>query len=253
MLPLRTSPAVEEALDELRARLLRGLGDDLVGLYAYGSLVLGDFDPERSDLDLLAALSSEVGEKELEALRRAHVGFLRRHPAWEDRVEVACVPTSALRTFKSRASTVAIVSPGEPLHLKQVGRDWLIDYHLVREHGIALFGPPPRTLIEDISRDELLEAVRGHLARWHGELPSSATRGPQRYAVLTMCRGLYTLRHGRHVSKREAATWARRELPEWAPAIGRALAAANDDPASDADRLETARFVEFALRAAQEA
>ena len=250
MLPLRASPAVGKLVDELRADLVRRLGADLVGLYAYGSLVLGDFDPVRSDLDLLTALSREVAETELAALRDVHGEFVRRHPAWEDRVEVVCVSTSALRTFKVRASTAAVVSPGEALHLERVGREWLIDYHLVREHGVALVGPPPSTLIAEVSRDELLEAVREYLARWRGELPASATRGPQRYAVLTMCRGLYTLQHGRHVSKKAAAEWAQRELPEWAPTIERALAAANDDPASEADRRETARFVELALGAA---
>jgi len=52
-----------------------------------------------------------------------HAEFIRKRPSWDDRVEVAYVSTRGLRTFKSRASTVAIISPGEPLHLKQVGRE----------------------------------------------------------------------------------------------------------------------------------
>jgi predicted nucleotidyltransferase len=249
---VRGIPAVEEVLSGLRLRLLRGLGEDLVGLYLYGSLVLGEFDPDRSDIDLIAAVTSAISERELPALERLHAEFARSFPAWDDRIEVAYVPISGLRTFKSHTSTLAIISPGEPLQLKEIGREGIIHYYLVREHGITLAGPPPQTLIDEISVDEFREGVRAYLARWRNPMALSATRGPQRYAVLTMCRGLYSLSHGQQAPKKQAAMWAQNEFPEWAAVIERVLAAASDDPASEGDHDETAQFVEFALRSAQE-
>jgi hypothetical protein len=243
---LRGIPPVGAALGELRDRLIRLLGDRLVGLYVNGSLTLGDFDPKQSDLDLLAALSSEVDEREFPRIADMHAEYAQEHPAWNGRVEVAYVSTNALQTFKTRASRVANISPGESLNLRVVGREWLIGYYLVREHGIALFGPPPDTLIDDISREEFLAAVRQELLGWRRSLTPCATRGPQRYAVLTLCRGLYALQDGRVVSKKKAALWAQREFPEWATVIGRALDSANDDSASETDHRETARFIEFA-------
>jgi predicted nucleotidyltransferase len=248
---VRGIPAVEEVLCELRLRLLRRFGEELIGLYLYGSLVLGDFDPDRSDIDLLAAFRSAVGERELPMLETLHAEFARSYPAWDDRIEVAYVPTSGLRTFKSHASTLAIISPDEPLHLQEIGREGLIHYYLVRDHGIPLIGPPPQTLIDEISLDEFLDAVRAYLARWRKPMAPSATRGPQRYVVLTMCRGLYSLSHGRQTSKKHAALWAQNEFPEWAPIIERVLAAANDDPANEDDHEETAQFVDFALNLSQ--
>jgi hypothetical protein len=242
-------PGVRGVLEELQSNLLGQLAD-VVGLYVYGSLVLGDFDPEESDLDLLAALSREVGDTHLRALRRLHNQFVRAHPDWDERVEVACVSLVGIRTFKSQPSTVAIVSPGEPLHLKQVGREWLIDYHLVREHGITLHGPPPETLFDDISTEEFQNAIRDHLQSWREPLPPRPTFRSLRYAVLTMCRGLYALRHGKHSSKRQAGLWAQRAFPEWAHLIERMLASRNTDAATEADRRETAHFIEFALRTA---
>jgi hypothetical protein len=47
----------------------------------------------------------------------------------------------------------------------------------------------------------------------------------QAYAVLTMCRALYTLQHGAVVSKPVAARWAQGLLgPQWAELIDEALA-----------------------------
>ena len=50
-----------------------------------------------------------------------------------------------------------------------------------------------------------------------------APPGSQAYAILTMCRGLYAIRFGERLSKREAASWAGHEFPQWADLIRRAL------------------------------
>jgi len=51
-----------------------------MGLYLYGSLTTGDFDPESSDIDLLAVTSSGVSGAEFEALRAMHLEFSRENP-----------------------------------------------------------------------------------------------------------------------------------------------------------------------------
>jgi hypothetical protein len=58
---------------------------------------------------------------------------------------------------------VANISPGERLNLKMAGREWLIGFYMVREHGVPLLGPPPGEVIESISRDEFLDSVRRYL------------------------------------------------------------------------------------------
>jgi hypothetical protein len=52
-----------------------------------------------------------------------HARLAEDHPAWDDRIEVAYVPTPALRRFKTEAGNIAIVSPGEPFHAKAAGKD----------------------------------------------------------------------------------------------------------------------------------
>lgn len=241
-------PGVQETVSALRERLLDELGDELVGLYLYGSLVSGDFDPVRSDIDLIAAVTTQ---REVAALARFHAAFARSHPVWGERIELAYVPLDGLRTFKSRHTAVAIIEPGAPLEVKEIGPEGVIHYYLVREQSVTLHGPPPQTLIDEISVAEYLAAVRAYLARWREPLAVSANLGPQRYAVLTMCRGLYTLALARPASKRHAAEWAQATFPEWAATIERALASSDDEPNSERDHERATRFVDFALRAAK--
>ncbi|HEY6540678.1 MAG TPA: aminoglycoside adenylyltransferase domain-containing protein, partial [Ktedonobacteraceae bacterium] len=73
-------------------------------------------------------------------------------------------------------------------------------------------------------------------------------RKGQAYAILTMCRALYTSRNGEQVSKKQAALWAQEQLPEWSQLIGNALVwreASKDEQADDdATFAETKRFVD---------
>jgi predicted nucleotidyltransferase len=64
-------------LDLLLSRIRMTLGNKLVGLYIFGSLVVGDFAYDSSDIDLIAATSTELDEEEVERLKRMHAEVMR--------------------------------------------------------------------------------------------------------------------------------------------------------------------------------
>ena len=226
-------PAVARLLAALRAGILAVLGPRLVGLYLYGSLAWGDFDPDLSDLDLMVTVRDDVTPADVAALRRMHEALVApgRSPDesyWRDRVEVQYVPMRRLLHFRDIPFWMANISPGEPIHLLPAGSDWLTNWYFVQTYGVVLYGPPARVgaRTEPMLRDEeFFQAVREHAVSWRTHI-QSARENPayQAYAVLTMCRALYTLTHGCQVSKQAAARWAAVELAVDAPLIRDALA-----------------------------
>jgi aminoglycoside adenylyltransferase-like protein len=76
-------------------------------------------------------------------------------------------------------------------------------------------------------------------------------RKSQAYAILTICRALYTYRNGEQVSKKQAAVWAEQEFPEWSSLIQNALlwrADLRNEQIDHADTFpETLRFVHYAI------
>jgi len=217
------TPEVRELLDSLLSRLQTVLGDRLVGLYLYGSLVMGDFDPDISDVDLMAATSGVLNDSQLRALDEMHRQIMSERPRWNGRIEIAYISLDALRTFKTKASQIAIISPGEPFHFKEAGEDWLINWYLVREKGITLYGPPPHEIIEPMTKDEYVQAVREQAFAWRDWIEGDFDRPYQGYAIITLCRALYTHVHGEQVSKQAAAQWAKGQLPEWSWLIDEAV------------------------------
>ncbi len=215
-----TQPEVQPFLEELLCRVQAVLGEKLAGVYVFGSLVWGDFDPEISDIDLLAVIEAELSDQEFEALDQVQQVLVRAYPQWENRLEIAYISRQGLWEFKSRPATIAITSPGEPFHRKTADEDWLINGYIVQEKGVALYGPEAATLIPAISKSEYLEAVKKQAKAWYTWIEHTRYSRPyQGYAILTMCRVLYTVRRGEQVSKKQAMEWARQAYPRWAGVI----------------------------------
>jgi len=244
-------PEINDLLDDLLAQMQTVLGQKLVGVYLYGSLVWGDFDPESSDIDLVVATSADIDDREFSQLNQMQLAFVQTHKRWEGRIEIVYVSKDTLQTFKSRNSMIAVVSPGEPFHFKESDPGWLMNWYMVQEQGRTLFGPAPATVIAHISKEEFIQTVKQQAARWGEWIYHARNRPSQAYAILTMCRALYTCKHGTQVSKRKAAEWAGQELPQWSSLIKNALqwrAAWRDDAIDHAATFpETLRFVQFMI------
>src|SRR4051794_38167124 len=113
---------VERYLNALVERLRSGLGERLVAVWLIGSGAMGAFRPGESDLDVAVVVSG---------------------PPLEVEVRDVPVPASKLEVvFYDRNLRVLLdPNPGSGDHW------YVIDLAVAREHGRALFGPPPSELI----------------------------------------------------------------------------------------------------------
>lgn len=219
----RWSSEAPEILGEVRDAIAETAGPDLLGLYLYGSLVSGGFDSKVSDVDLIAVLADDPSEDLVSRLGLMHDALAVKHPEWADRVEVVYVSAGRLRKWNEGIPRMAVISPGEPFHVVKADPDWVLAWYPAREEAVALRGPALRELIPEIEPAEFLSAVRGRLNDLGEGCADDASPGACAYAILTMCRGLLTLRTGSRPSKLEAAEWAAGEYPEWADDISAAL------------------------------
>jgi len=232
------------------------LGDHFRAMYLSGSLALGDFDAERSDIDFVVVTDSDLPDDLLLALRAMHDRFNASASPWATEVEAAYIPQNALRRYDpARARHPHIErGAGEILDMDQLGSDWIIQRFILREYGVVIAGPDPRTLIAPVSSRDLHQSVVTLMNNWWGPMREDPaplhrhTIGYQSYAVLTMCRILYTLDTGTVVSKPVAARWARGIADgRWDTLIERALTWRKDGqtvPADD-DVNETLALIQY--------
>lgn len=231
------------------------LGPRFVGMYLHGSLATGDFAPERSDVDFLVVTDDVLPDEVVASLADMHAR-LSAGGGWPfaEHLEGSYIPRAAMRRYDASASRHPMLPIGAALRIEHHDVDWVIDRWVLREHGVALAGPEPRTFIDPVSpadlRGAVVELLRGFWARQLVEADFLRPREYQCFAVLSICRALHTLGCGAMLSKPAAARWAIENLGEpWPAIVARALAWPSGD---QADALEETRsFIRYALERAQ--
>jgi len=229
------------------------LGDQFQAMYLSGSLALGDFSPGSSDIDFVVVTQTDPTDELMAALQALHARFNTGGSPWATEVEAAYIPRDALRRYDPTRARHPHIQRGaeEKLVWDQLASDWVLQRHILREHGVVVAGPPPDTLIDPVAPNEMRRAVASLMEEWWGAMPVDPTplhrRGYQVYAALTMCRMLYTLDHGTVVSKPVAARWGRAALDRrWIELIDRALAWRKDDQDTPAgDVVETVHLIRY--------
>jgi 8-oxo-dGTP pyrophosphatase MutT (NUDIX family) len=244
-------PGINALLQDLHAGTQTILGDQWVGLYLSGSLAAGEFDPQRSDIDFVIATAGELSPTLVQSIAALHSQLLERHPAWGIKLEGSYIPLLALRCYDPAPAYFPAARTGGSFGVDQQGIDGIIHRAILREHGLAIAGPSPRELVDLVPPDDLRRASTGILYEWGlpqlQDLHRLVEREYQAYAVLTMCRILYTLKFGEVVPKPRAARWAQETLEKcWTALIERALTWQPGDGVADLG--ETLDFIRYTLK-----
>lgn len=235
--------SIQPVLATVHHELPSALGHTLVGIYLYGSAVWGDFDDDISDIDVLVVLTRDIDATVFARLDAWHQSLETRYPAWAGRIEIAYISTTALQTFRTHNSPIAVISPGEPFNIKEAGIDWLINWYTIRHQSVVLYGAAVATVIPDISADEFRDSVRRQVGEWRDWVSHTRDSRPyQAYTILTMCRALYAWNTGQQASKRVAAEWTMQQLPTHAGIIANALVWRRDHREMDINHAATYRF-----------
>jgi predicted nucleotidyltransferase len=233
-------------LHRLRSDAESILGEQWVGMYLYGSLSLGDFNPQTSDVDFLVVTKDDLTPETITALQAMHRRLAESNLPFATQLEGSYIPQSALRQHDPDHSHHPYLNShdnhdeqGVVLRVEDHGSDWDIQRHIVREHGVVIAGPSPKTLIDPITPRTIQNGVKVLLYGWWQEMlnsPLLEQADYQAFAILTMCRMLYTFEHGTVVSKPVAAQWALSSLePRWAWLIEWAVAYPNLPPRDPAE------------------
>ena len=218
---------VNAAVHHLLAHLQAVLPEQLVGLYLGGSLALGDFNPHRSDIDFVAVTVDHLAPDLLVALEAVHTRLWATGPAWARKLDGSYVPQPVVRRWTPEHPPCPFVEHDSFIVTQQGSA--VIQRHILHQCGVVVAGPSPQLLLDPVDADDLRRALRDMLERgWRPLLDDPAwVQQPhkQPFAILTLCRTLYTLEHGVVASKPVAARWCQQALgTPWTAVIAWALA-----------------------------
>jgi predicted nucleotidyltransferase len=217
---------LNDVLVELVTIGRRVLADNFIGVYLQGSFALGAGDLA-SDCDFLVVSRGPItSDHELE-LRAFHDELPTRKGFWNRHIEGSYAPADELKT------------------LDGLGRDWLYIDHgwremqwhehcnsavarwILREHGVALAGPPAKEVVDALPEGALRSTMRLEIPTFISDLLgwiSFDIAWAQRYAVQSLCRMWFTFETDEVASKHDSIHWALGRLEtRWQPLLQNAI------------------------------
>lgn len=223
--------------------------EQFVGMYLHGSLAIGDFNPDTSDIDYLVVIADKISSQRMASLTAMHSRIATIDSKWSSEIEGSYIPRGAVRRYNPGDCHHPRIERGETLGIESHDSDWIIQRHIIYQHGVVIAGPPAKDLIDPVLPDDIRQAVLDLLWWWElqlGDTTRIQRSGYRTYAILTMCRVLYTLEHGTVVTKPAAAHWARETLGDrWSDLIGKALRWRSGKAIAELD--EIMAFIQFTL------
>ena len=207
------TPDVAAFGDQVAAVLARLLGRQVVGVYFVGSVALDGYIPGESDIDIAAVAESALTANQREEVAAAIV-----------ELSAAC-PTRGLEFTLYRRDIAGsppvgadfeVNANGGPrmpvaVHLDasaELGFWYVLDRAIAHRSGLAISGPPARSVFADAPRSTLLEAMYQSMS-WH-----RAHEKATLYSVLNACRAWRFIELDVLGSKLEGAEWARERWPD---------------------------------------
>ena len=224
MIPQQTENLIKSFVGQAR-EILR---ENLVGIYLHGSSVMGCFNPDKSDIDLIVVADRPLSDADKKAFMDMTVACSATGPA--KGVEMSVVLRKFLKPF-------VYPTPYE-LHFSEGHRRWYLDdpddyirrmngtdkdlaahVTILSKRGRRLYGAPIGDVFAEVPGDDYMDSILFDVEGAIGEI----TEYPM-YLTLNLARVLAYREEGLVLSKKEGGEWALARLPEeYRPLIADAL------------------------------
>ena len=224
-MPMRSLDSLIEGFVERSKSILR---DDLVGIYLHGSAVMGCFNPEKSDVDLIVVVDRPMSDPVKRAFLEMVVEYNALGPAKGIEMSVVlrevCKPFVYPTPYETHFSAGHLDSyqedpEGYIRRMKGDDKDLAAHFTILQARGRCLYGAPLEDVFEPVPPRDYLDSI------WYDveNAPEEIAEYPM-YLILNLARVLAYGSEGLILSKKEGGEWALDRLPpEYRPLIRDAL------------------------------
>ncbi|PEJ94054.1 nucleotidyltransferase domain-containing protein [Bacillus toyonensis] len=216
-LPAEVKQLMEQYIVGLKEMFLDG---KIVGVYVYGSIALGAFHIETSDVDFVAVLNDSVNEAEKQQIVELHKKM--SESTLGKRMDGMYIPLADLGKYNHEINEYVYCADGKA----NIGH-WDINavtWWTLKNQGITVIGKEVEDLPLQIKWDDVVNTMQYNVEQYWSE------KAKQPYlffieewvesAVVTMGRILYTLDHKTIVSKDRGLQYLlERSAKEWEPLL----------------------------------
>jgi predicted nucleotidyltransferase len=216
-IPEQPYPELQQILNTFVDEVAAELGENLLGIYLVGSLASGDFDLD-SDVDFLVVTHTELTEADMKPLQDIQIKIHKIDSYPAKHLEGSYISIRDLNDWEFVGKKKLYYFDNGSTQYEESSHDnqWHVRW-ILRERGITLVGPDPKSILEPIPVDEMRNEIKRAMLQVERlfedgiDRPLSFfnSRFGQSFIVLTYCRMLHSLHTGTVQSKKAGAEWAK--------------------------------------------
>lgn len=208
---------VEKILEQLKAACTNILSANLTGIYLHGSLALGCFNWDKSDIDFIVVTRTAPTQMEKEKLIKDLLKIDRISPP--KGLEMSIVLEKYCRNFTyptqfelhfsnaHKQSCCDDVS-GYCARMNGTDQDLAAHFTIIRKAGITLYGEAADTLFGDVPKADYLDSLKSDVKNAVEEIGENPV-----YLILNLCSVCAYSKEGAILSKQQGAHWGLKNLP----------------------------------------
>jgi streptomycin 3"-adenylyltransferase len=204
---------VRQVLIEALSAVHSVLQDGLVGMYLYGSLAMGCFNPRSSDIDVIVVTRKRLSKGQ----RKRIIEYLKESSSRDRRMELSIVSADAVRNPQYPMMVDVHYEYWGNIFENKKDKEILSNLYTTRRRGFRVWGTPISRVFSKIPAGYHLRAVKEdieHTRKYLHVDPKDTGYNVAVYWVLGSCRILAFIREGRVLSKLEGGRWGLANLPE---------------------------------------
>lgn len=239
--------------DEFTKSTQEIFGDNLTGIYLHGSAAMGCYNPNKSDIDLIVVVESDISDAQKTGFMNVVVRLNAVAP--KKGIEVSIVKRCHCDPF-------VFPTPFElhfsPTHLQRylddpqryiatmhgVDADLAAHFTVINKYGVALCGKNIRDVFCEVPYDCYIAAVMSDIENAESDIFDQPV-----YVALNLCRTLAFVAEGLYLSKRDGGEWALRNksTQEYSDIISAALNSYCSDAEPVIDKIRAKEFAKAML------
>lgn len=222
---------IQKLLDSFVIQSENILKDNLTGIYLHGSIAMGCFNGQKSDIDLIVVVQRELSnaikrqymDKIVELNDQAPGKGLELSVVRESACNPVIYPTPYELHFSAIHLNRYASDPEEYIEkMKGMDKDLAAHFKIIRHRGKTIYGRNVSSVFSEVSDQNYMDSVWSDV-----EKAEEGINGNPTYVILNLCRVLAYASEKLILSKREGGEWALRRIPS--QGFKRIIAAAIED------------------------
>lgn len=240
-------------LDGIVSKSKEIIEEKLVGIYLHGSMAMGCFNSDKSDIDVIMVIEDDISDTQKIMLMRQIVYLNQQSPPKGLEISIVkreyCNPFIYPTPFELHFS---------PMHLpwfkenpqdyveKMKGEDIDLAAHftIIRNYGVVLWGEKIENIFAPVPKQNYLESICADIENATEDILEQPI-----YITLNLCRVLAFVREGLYLSKEQGGNWGIEHLPlEYHSIVAEALECYTSNKEMLIEKMNAVSFAEKVIK-----